>query len=81
METLYQLSDNYLPSKHNIGNSLTPVLWKDETEYKVAMLEEVDVDIDGRAYGGQKTRQIARAFWNRNNPLVKVKTTPKVYTA
>ena len=65
METLYQLSLNYLPSEHNVGNSLTPVLWKDETEHEVAMLEEVDVDIDGGAYGGQKTGQITRAFWNR----------------
>ena len=50
METLYQRSLNYLPSKHDVRNSLTPVPWKDETEYEVAMLEEVDVDIDGGAY-------------------------------
>ena len=77
METLYLLSLNYLPSKHHVWNSLTLVLWKDETEYEVAMLEEVDVDIDGGANGSQKTGQITRAFW-KQNPLVKVKTTPKI---
>ena len=41
---------------------MTPVFWKDEAEDKVPMLEEVDVDIDGRAHIGQQTGHVTRAF-------------------
>ena len=43
---------------------MTPVLRKDETEDKVPMFEEVDVDIDGRAHIGQQTGHVTRAFCN-----------------
>ena len=43
---------------------MTPVFWKDEAEDKVPMLEEVDVDIDGRAHIGQQTGHVTRAFCN-----------------
>ena len=64
-ETLYSISSNYLPYRNDVRHSLTPVLWKDETEDEVVVLEEINVDIDGGANCGQKTGQITRAFWNR----------------
>ena len=38
------------------------VPWHHEAEDKVAMLEEVDVDIDGRADCGQQAGQVACTF-------------------
>ena len=61
METSWKIIFN-LPCKKNIWNSLTPFFWKDEAEDKVPMLEEVDVDIDGRAHIGQQTGHVTRAF-------------------
>ena len=66
LETLYLISFNYvLPYRDDVRHSLTPVLWKDETEDEAVVLEEINVDIDGGANRGQKTGQITRAFWNR----------------